>query len=834
LVNVIPPSGGGTLPPAAVAIDGVDISTRIQVIDIKWPATTDQPTCTVTCNNQDGYFTTAPLTGNIAITLPGGVGPFNFALEEVELDNTLMQGGGLNTGHVAVLTGTAGPELLFLSEGNLDVVGTDLTAGIWNNRQSTYAPYPSVYVAGVNTNLLDVGTIINVLLHVPQPNQTAGYRGRLGYDIGLGVKTSGIDYAGGLLGYYVKGMWQVGLGSTGAQKTGLDILRDVCTKNIIDGNGVPNVLDFFVDNRVTPPLVKAFARGSTPVSATITVGQKDVQDVKLPVDTTDLKNFIVYWANAEAVYPAGGDAWSNYDSASNGTYSGFAGLAGSNAHILSAWSPGNVFGTGTITADVTLANTATATGTSIMFANNGGGSTDFSVYLTFDLGLNNYAPILCSGRGLSSFNFYFNRAYTMNSDDSVSVVLYDIFGNSASHSVSIPASNPAANAQGSYLVPVSVAIPSSGSGTWAPTGTWDFASTIISQVQLVVQVGGAAGLNNTFWFDDVNFTTNWDFSPVYSYNPLGPDATWSAVAASQGSYALNPKTVAPFQAGQWVTLNPFAAAINQYTAPEVYQIASVVNGPANTPQINLSTPLLSAHSAPVQTTLTGSANLATATNIAVTDSTGFYPGQFVYIGHGTDFEVNTVMDAGGGSGSYFVDLLNPLLSNHASGEPIIGVDLILAATHDVDSVGAYGLRVDNFVDFYTTQGASDAAVSVAQSILTSRQGKKSQGTVKLDGRAPQVKAITPGSRIILNDAPDVYVGGNLDSTINSWIVDAIEYSYDTLSTGGFQAIYTVEPFYTFFVPGSPDTNSRNLWMARSFGQYVARLIRSTEHLGYQK
>ena len=329
-VKLTPPGGSQT-----------DYTNDVSTVHFTWPATTDLPTCTVQFSNQTGRYTQVPLFGQMAVTFPNGLGTFTFSYEKEDFSYTSMNGGGQNMGHLLTVTATAAPELTYMTEGNLDVVGTDLPVGKWNARSTTYVPYVSTFVPSpLSYNLLDIGNLLTALLSTRQPNQLANYRGRLGYDAtGAGMRSAAIgglpaqiNYTGRALGLYIKGQWQVGLGSTGAQKPGIDLIRDVCQNNVIDGNGAPQVVDFFVDPTQTPPLLTAFERTSANSLQTFVVGKDPVMSVDLPVDTTSVKNFIIYWANAETVYPNSGDGWSNYDTT---------------AHLQAAWTLGNIMGTGT-------------------------------------------------------------------------------------------------------------------------------------------------------------------------------------------------------------------------------------------------------------------------------------------------------------------------------------------------------------------------------------------------------------------------------------------------------------------------------------------------------
>jgi hypothetical protein len=751
-VQVVPPF---TVKVTAPGGSPIDYSQDVQSCSVIWPATTALPTCHLVLNNQSGKYSAAfPLFSQMAVQLPANVGTFNFFVEKMEFGFTAPKGGGPNTGHTLSLTGTAAPDLLYLSEGNLDVVGTDLSVGVWNARTTDYVPYPSVYVPSLNSPLQDIGGLFRSLLHIVQPNQRTGYRGRLGYDCtGAGViSTLGVDYTAGLLGLYVKGMWKAGLGSTGSEKSGFDLIKDACQNNVIDSTGTPQVADFYVDNTVMPSLLTVFKRGSKNSNVTFTIGTDLVQSVDLPVDTTNVRNFIIYWSNAETAYPNTGDGWSNYDT---------------KASFDAQWDTHTVAGTG---AGVTsVAAGKDGIGTSNVYNNSNTGS-QWEFYSEFDFAKHGYAEFTAAARGVSAISFQLMRFNGGVPGDGITIQLYDVGGTN-----SVQWSTTALPTPGTWGQ-IIAEIPATGVGTaqgWSVnTGSWDFATTVIGAVALIGSLGASTPAQS-FFIDYLQFTDNWDYSPTYSFdnfNPGGGATNTTIVSLTTSLSTIIPVVdTAGLLIGQDVVINPGAAT------EEVLQITAITLG---------TTPLLT-----------------------VTPHTAF---------------------------------------NHSAGEVLTG------ATHDPESVAAYWYRIFNFVDFYigasttaattstpATPGGvgSDTAMAVAINILNARKAKSSSGTIKLDGHQPGISAIKPGYRFKISDFKDVYVGApGIDSTIDSWVADSIEYDLSPLTTEGFTVTITVEPYYTSIASDSPDRNQRNLWAVhnKSPAGYLQRLNKGTKYFGVQR
>ena len=506
-VTITPPGGSPT-----------DYTSDVTNVNIKWPATTDLPTCAVTFSNQTGRYASVPLFGTISITLPGtgisvlGGNPFVFWYETGDITYTVPQGGGINTGHLIIVNGTAAPELLYLTEGNLDVVGTDLPVGEWNDRSTLYVPYISTYNVTLGTSLIDIGDIFTGLLHTVQPSQTTGFRGRLGYDAtGAGINsTSGLDFIAGkstfwsASGLYIKSQWKVGLGSTGAQKTGLDVIKDVAQNNVIDGGGNPQVIDFYVLPTTTPYLI-AFQRATVGSTVGFTVGVDPIISFLPVFDTTSVRNFIIYWSNAESVYPNSGDAWSNYDTSPN---------------MQAQWTLTQVSGS---TIDEGTDNTVSWYGavgaSSNVYTNTSTGSQGTAI-TGFSLAARGYAPSIASARGTMELTCAFARLQSLSAD-SITPIIADFLGNEIEGLGIVTGGLPPAG----DFAQLTWAIPASGTGTWSVvSGSWDFAVNIIASVgfQLTLGVGTPA---QQFWLDYINFVDAWDYSPVYSYNPLGPEVT---------------------------------------------------------------------------------------------------------------------------------------------------------------------------------------------------------------------------------------------------------------------------------------------------------------------
>lgn len=531
----------------------VDYTSYVKGCNIKWPATTALPTCTVEFQNSSGLFAALGLFGTIAITLPRGIGTFTFYYEQPEFMDRGAAGqpnGVQNAGHSVKVQGTAAPELIYASEGNLDVVGTDLVVGVWNQRSppiagsaTNYVPYPSTFVSGLGTSI-DIGTIFTQLLDAVQPNQLAAYRGRLGYDCtGAGMlSASDVDYTDGVLGYYVKGQWQVGLGATGSQKSGVDIIRDLCTKNVIDGSGNPNVLDWYVDCTQSPPLLKALARGSVTSGIGFAMGTDSIELVDLPIDSQDIRNFVLYWSNPENTYPNSGDAWSNYDTS---------------PHLNAEWPRTQVAGTSVQTVSST---TPYGYGTSNLMSYVAGVSSSEATVL-FTLAARGYA-ILAPARGLSSFNCLIGRVTnTVLAGTPVTITIADGSGHSASFGI-IANATPGAmnqmpavaavNATPSTWAVVDIPIPPSGHGVWSTGTGWDFSLHSI----VTVKIDSITVTGDGYYFDYIHFGDNWNYSPTYSFNGGGATAcTLTATATAPTNTFLVTQT-AGIVPGQYIGLEP--------------------------------------------------------------------------------------------------------------------------------------------------------------------------------------------------------------------------------------------------------------------------------------
>lgn len=859
LLTITPPGGTPS-----------DYSSLVQALNVKWPATTELPTCSVVCNNQGGDFAAVPLFSTLGVSIPG-MGAANFRLEKMSFGFTAPSGGGTNTGRTVVLTGTVAPELIFLTEGNLDVVGTDLPVGEFNTRGADYVPYQSTNI--MSASLLDIGDLLTALLHTPQPNQAIGYRGRLGYDCtGAGINaTWGVDYLGGPIGFYIKGMWQVGLGSTGAQKAGLDLIRDVVTKNVIDGTGAPAVLDFYVDPFASVPTLNIFERGSKNSNQTFTVGTDPVQELSLPIDTQDVKNFVIYWTNAERQYPNGGDAWSNYEtgtdmnaawdwqtqsgsgtwSVSSDTATTTNGDAAGQPVLHVASTSGYIAGTPviidqggadqevaiitSIQAGVSLTMTQNLTknhlsgepvaehvtryngGTSIRLAN-ASGTTWHVLSSGFNLPSNGYRILNAQAQIITALNFSILRTNNYGADE-LNVYLWDSQGNSVYYPLSTsgggwPFSQQTLGSTGAWQ-DVSLPIPQTGYLPWyVGTGSFNFATSNIVKVSFEPYIGGAGS-----WFlDQIYFADDWQFSPVYSYNPNSAIATTLTSGASAGDTALTVLSAGSFLPGQTVVIDYGNA--NQ----ENNLITAVA---ASTQTLTLSTPLLSTHGAVYAYTTTGGSlycaqpGYPTVTvNAPAAGWSVLTTGSTIQVGG----ETMTLLKVTTGTPGTLTMTTN-FVDYHYVGEPVTQYPAtIIGGTHDPNSINAYDYRIFNFVDFYNTSGASDSASIIVSNILNSRKGKKSSGTIKVDGRTAQVSSILPGYRFRIVDAADVYRGGTVDSTIDSWIADVVEYNWSPTSSEGLTVSYTIEPYYDLgnMAPGSPDTNSRNLWRSRTLSEQLRR------------
>ena len=163
-----------------------------------------------------------------------------------------------------------------------------------------------------------------------------------------------------------------------------------------------------------------------------------------------------------------------------------------------------------------------------------------------------------------------------------------------------------------------------------------------------------------------------------------------------------------------------------------------------------------------------------------------------------------------------VTLVSPTANAHSSG------DTCIAATHDVNSIAAYGYRIYNFVDFYLSSGSSDSAESLVYNLLNTRKAKSSSGTFSVSGYCPQHRSIKPGYIFAITDPTDVYQGSaTIDSSVTGWIADSISYDIVNTTTGGFTVSYTVEPYYAAFQSTSPDKNQRDLFARRNRSLNVA-------------
>ena len=530
-----------------VLLNGTDYTNDVINVDIPWPATTGVPTATIQFSNQKGNQSQIPLYGILTVALPNNIGTFNYYYEKGDLKGSGLP--GQNAGHTNTVYGTAATELLYLTEGNLSVIGTDFSSPYWNQPANSTVPYVSTFVAGVGTNLMDIGNLLTALVHTPQPNQIAGYRGRLGYDAtGTGCPTStGVDYQAGSLGYYIKGMWTSGSGSTGAQKTGLDLIREACTKNVIDGNGVPNILDFYVDNRQTPSILNAFPRGSRSSGISFTLGTDAIIEADLPVDTTDIKNFVLYWVNAETLYPGGGDAWSNYQI---------------NSQFQTQWTnhaTGNAMNLQVSTN--TPYSAASATSNQYIAASAGSTSDGTS---DFVLPINGYST-LGTLRGITKISFWMYASSTSNT------LAFNVFDSTGTH-----------NAGG--VGPVSC----TNVNTWQQfTLTFNTPSFFsnFSGYKLEATIHNAAQTPAGYILVDyIQFPDDWNFSPVYSYNQSGPNAALITNTVSSGSNVLPVSEVTPFAIGAQAIigtsgglLNFERVTVNGISAPNLQLVTSTTS-----------------------------------------------------------------------------------------------------------------------------------------------------------------------------------------------------------------------------------------------------------------
>src|SRR5579872_7399573 len=467
----------------------IDATNDVLSLKITWPTISfgGVPSCDIVLSNRQNYYSNSlAIFSKIQVTLPNYVSvglPFAFVLEDPEF--IFNPKTTVNGGRTVQLHGTACPELLVLSEGNLDVVGTDTAVYAWNGRSidvqsnsfvgNPYIPYASTFVGSIGTPLLDIGTMLTQLLgnnaaftgnptiDLPngyQPGQLAGYRGRLGYDAtGAGIHASdGIFYNGGnAIGYYIKGQWRVGTGATGAQKAGLDLINEALSKNVIDSNGNNIVLDAWISAlSVQPQQLYVFPRGTQNSNFTFTRGLSSILETDLPYSTSDIMNFIIYWANDELVYPNGGDNWSNYSTTPS---------------LNSQWQTGVLF-QGVNIGSILTQETSTFTPYSSGFSNQYSGI-GFGQYL-FNLIGNGYATLTSSFssggittgiRNIQSLNFFM---YTDISSANVQFILYDQNGNSVISPVQQP-TTAQIHSWNQYSIPIPPTPPSGGT---AGRGVW--------------------------------------------------------------------------------------------------------------------------------------------------------------------------------------------------------------------------------------------------------------------------------------------------------------------------------------------------------------------------
>ena len=923
---------------------------------IDWPASTDVPTATVIFSNTGGIFPSVPLFGTLAITLPNNLGTFYFAYEQEDFQFSPMGGPGM-VGRQMQLTATSSPELLFMTEGNLDVVGTDLPVGQWNSRGTTYAPYPSTFVTGLQTSLMDIGNVLTGLVHAVQPKQLAGYRGRLGYDVsGAGIQSSGyayttttgtsgsgqkvltvsattgfsvgstvlinpagldgevgviasinpgvsltmvanllsthavgepvgtspaqVDFTQGSstnwspYGLYIKGQWKVGLGQTGAQKTGLDVIRDVCQTNVIDGTGTPQVVDFYIDPTQTPAQVVAFERATILSGVTLTVGTDPIQSLDLPVDTSNVKNCVVYWVGAETTYP-NGDAWSDYDTT---------------AHLQSQWSFATVTGSGSVAVSTAVSTTVSSTSLSgqttlnvtattgflvdaPVIINPGGSNSEVAVVssigagtlvMTADLQNNHFSTepvVLYSSRynagssmlmtnsststpyvnggtltlatlgyrvlnavtnQLTGFKFSLLRLLDDNVNDEVTVGLNDSNGGFAGFNVTDVASHGIVLGTPGVWQDIVIPIPQSGSGDWQTSGGFDFKTSEIVSVSLVDDLGSNGSYNQAFFLDQLGFQNSWNFAPVYDNNTGGATATTLTVSASAGASSLTVQEIPGFLPGQWAVLD----VGNAYY--EKVQIASVT---PSTGVLTLVSPTVYAHNATnVKTTLSAGIDYAGQPILRVNSVVGFVAGATVLVSHNALFdtysEYLTILTVGISS----LVMTSNLQYTYAVGDTVAqNPAIIIGGTSDPNSIAAFGYRIFNYVDYYVSSGSSDSAASVALNILTTRKGKSSSGNVTVWGYCPQLQSIKPGYVFDLIAPEDTYAGNKAtNSVIVGWIADNIAYDIQSGPLGGFTATLTVEPYYSVIGTASSDRNPRDFFALNN--RTVSRNLRTLNRM----
>src|SRR5438309_9338484 len=100
----------------SIKIGGVDYTGDVQSVIVDWPATTEVGSCTVVFDNQTGKFTTIPLFTPITVRLPNNVGTFYFFTDAQDYSYDK------SAGRTFTVTGTASPELVYLSEGNYQII----------------------------------------------------------------------------------------------------------------------------------------------------------------------------------------------------------------------------------------------------------------------------------------------------------------------------------------------------------------------------------------------------------------------------------------------------------------------------------------------------------------------------------------------------------------------------------------------------------------------------------------------------------------------------------------------------------------------------------------
>ena len=508
---------------ATLTVAGSDYSSYLQSTSITVPITNAVPTATFIVDNSSGLWTSVPLFSSITCSL-NGKQRFNGVIEQMSFSADTQ------AGNTVTLNCKAAWELVYLSEGNVQVTGTNLANNTYGHLGSSlsselYLPYQPVWVSSLNALLMDIGDIFKGLINDVQPTQTSGYRGRLGYDVtNMGIATGSFDIAttdgwvpdppntnGYELGLYVKGMWAVGPGSSGKQKTGLDLLSSVCQSNVIDTNGNPQYVDFYLDMSGSQNLLTYFERGSRNSNVTLTYGQDGFENLNLPVDTVDIKNFIVLWNNQESQYPNDGDAWSNYPTT---------------AEFNAQWVNTTTGGSGTATADSSNTYT-TGYGTSNNYTATNGSVWTLGSKLSLSGGVN-INPIkpqsssLNLSRNLNGFQFYFMSEY-QSTNNIVTVQLGTDTSNYVQNTVS---SLPAPRTWQKIAIP----IPSKGHKGWSLAGSFDFSTSTINYVQLNLSLVAESNPAQTFWFDQIQFVDNYYYSPAYS--DFGP--TWSGLDSGLG------------------------------------------------------------------------------------------------------------------------------------------------------------------------------------------------------------------------------------------------------------------------------------------------------------